>query len=105
MLELKAAQFLPKVAQNVSTAVLLKIDVLQNSPKGHTSILATLVRKFVTENFQKSPNLVTLTEGHLFSAQSSFANGEWRRGTPSNRNTEISHHVCAHNTYLERKVL
>ena len=33
MLELKAAQFLTKVAQNASMAIYLKINVFQNSPK------------------------------------------------------------------------
>jgi len=40
--------------------IYLKSDVFQNSPKGPQNILATLARKFVTKNFQKSPNLVTL---------------------------------------------
>ena len=31
-----------------------------NEPKKWLCILATIVRKLVTENFKKSPNLVTL---------------------------------------------
>ena len=56
MLELKDAQFFKSYHNSFS----LIIDVFRNSPKESFNIWATFVRKFVTKNLQKSPNLVTL---------------------------------------------
>ena len=55
MLKLKVAQIIPKVAQKVAQAVFyLKSNVL--IAQKVTCIWATFVIKFVTNNFQKSPN-------------------------------------------------
>ena len=59
MLELKVAQFLPKEAKMYPTQFYLKINVFQNSPTVIKYFGYSLM-KLVTQNFQKSPNLVTL---------------------------------------------
>ena len=50
----------PKVAQIVEITVLTYNDPFQSSPKSHQYFWATFITKFVTLNFKKSPNLVTL---------------------------------------------
>ena len=54
------AQMFPKVAQIDATSIFTYGDPFQNSPKSHQCFWATFVSKFVSKNFQKSPNLVTL---------------------------------------------
>ena len=49
-----------KVAQKVTTAVYKSKWMFSKQPKKSTYIWAAFVRKFVTKNFQKLPNLVTL---------------------------------------------
>ena len=43
----------------------LSKSIFLNEPKNLNSFWATFVRKFVTQNFQKSPNLVTLSSKKL----------------------------------------
>ena len=53
-----------KVAQIVETVVLTNNYPFLNSPKRPQSFWTTFVSKFVTKNFQNSPNLVTLVVGY-----------------------------------------
>ena len=48
----------PKIFQKVTTEVYARKWMFSKLPKKSTYIWATCVRKFVTKNFQKSPNLV-----------------------------------------------
>ena len=51
-----------KVSQIVATSVYSYSNLFQNSPKSHRSVLDnTFISKYVEKNFQKSPNLVTLS--------------------------------------------
>ena len=49
-----------KVAQKVATAIFTKKWVFWVSQKIQPNISATFVRQFASQNFQKSPDLVTL---------------------------------------------
>ena len=59
MLEVQSSQNTSKSCPNCSLLCFTSIDLLQNSPS-HRSCWATFVSKFDANNFQKSPNLVTL---------------------------------------------
>ena len=56
----KMVQMFSKVAQIISTAVFTSIGLFQNSPKVNNLFWATFESEFVSKNFQKLPNLVTL---------------------------------------------
>ena len=61
MWQLKTAQLFQKLPKKYPQQFNLKSDGFQNSPKGHQIFwLPPIVLKFVTKNFKKSPNLVTL---------------------------------------------
>ena len=60
IMELKATQKLSKVAQKVTKAVFLKKCHTSKWPQKLPNILAHFLRTYVTNNFQYSPNLVTL---------------------------------------------
>ena len=65
MLKYKVAQKFPKIAQKVNTAVYTWKWMFSKQPKNSTYIWATFVRKSITKNFQKSPNLVTLLSSQV----------------------------------------
>ena len=64
MLEVQSSQNTSKSCPNCSLLCFTSIDLLQNSPS-HRSCWATFVSKFDANNFQKSPNMVTLRPGLL----------------------------------------
>ena len=60
MLKLKVAQIFPKVAQNVYKAVFIWKGTFFQIAQKSLYIWATFETKYFTQNFRKSPNLVTL---------------------------------------------
>ena len=60
MLKLKVPQIYPTVVQKVATVVFTEKLCLSKKTQRSPNMLATFVRKCVTESFQISPNLVTL---------------------------------------------
>ena len=57
---LKSNPNLPKIVQQVATAILLLKLIFLQLPQKSPDIWITFARKYVTKSFQKSPNLVTL---------------------------------------------
>ena len=57
------AKIFLNVAQIIAASVYTSVDIFQSGPKSHHSYFATFKSKYVTKNFQKSPNLVTLNGG------------------------------------------
>ena len=60
LLELKSSPNAFKICPNCSQSSFHKFIFLQNSPKSRHSFWATIVSKFISKTFKKSPNLVTL---------------------------------------------
>ena len=61
MLKLKVAQFFSKVAQNVAKSVSISKGTFFKIAQKSLYIWATFKTKYFTQNFRKSPNLVTLS--------------------------------------------
>ena len=106
MLKLKVAQIFPKVAQNVYKAVFIWKGTFFQIAQKSLYIWATFETKYFTQNFRKSPNLVTLllppplpsfcsipfSAAALMVSNETTTTGKERRGNLKNKKNKSRRH-------------